>query len=249
MKEYSGSKTLLPLVPGSSPYEGRKPIMLEIINNLPAGPKAVVVNHRKEDIIGLTSGLGLVYCEQPVLNGTGGALLAATSFLEARKFDHLIITMGDVPLVRPSTYTEMLDNLKDNRLAVLGFIPEDKKQYGVLEVEGGRVLKITEWKYWREYPVNVQQGLKICNSGIYAVNRDDLLRYLPILASRPHIVQKQINGVMTDVEEFFITDIVEYMCDDGLSVGYVIGDEDEVFGVDDPAALEKAQELFMRKEK
>jgi bifunctional UDP-N-acetylglucosamine pyrophosphorylase / glucosamine-1-phosphate N-acetyltransferase len=249
MKDYDGSKTLLPLTPGSSPYDGKNPILLEILNNLPQGPKAVVVNHRKEDIIEATRGLDLTFCEQSVLNGTGGALLAAKGFLEGHQFDLLIITMGDVPLVRPSTYAGMLENLKNNRLAVLGFMPEDKRQYGVLEVEGSQVRKITEWKYWREYPGNIQDGLKICNSGIYAVNREDLIRYLPILASRPHIVQKQINGVMTDVEEFFITDIVEYMCDDGLPVGYVVGDEDEVMGVDDLPALERAQGLFVREGK
>jgi bifunctional UDP-N-acetylglucosamine pyrophosphorylase/glucosamine-1-phosphate N-acetyltransferase len=247
MKDYDGTKTLLPLSPGLSPYDGKNPILLEILNNLPQGPKAVVINHGKDDIIEATRGLDLTYCEQPVLNGTGGALLAARKFLELHQFDLLIITMGDVPLVRRSTYAGMLENLKINRLAVLGFMPDDKKQYGVLEVEGGQVWKITEWKYWREYPVNMQESLRICNSGIYAVIRDDLIRYLPVLASRPHIVQKQINGVLTDVEEFFITDIVEYMCNDGLSVGYVIGDEDEVMGVDDLPALERAQGLFMRR--
>jgi hypothetical protein len=35
--------------------------------------------------------------------------------------------------------------------------------------------------------------------------------YLPILASRPQIVQKAINGQMTDIEEFFFTDLIEFM--------------------------------------
>ena len=48
------------------------------------------------------------------------------------------------------------------------------------------------------------------------------------------------------MEEFFITDLVEYMCDDGLPIGYVIADEDEVMGVDDLPAIIKAQELFMQ---
>ena len=51
MKEFHGSKTLLPLIPRESPYKGDRPIILEILNNLPSGPKAVVVNHRKEDVI------------------------------------------------------------------------------------------------------------------------------------------------------------------------------------------------------
>ncbi len=37
------------------------------------------------------------------------------------------------------------------------------------------------------------------------------------------------------------------MCNDGLPVGYVIGNEDEVMGVDDLAAITKAQGLFRGK--
>ena len=59
-------------------------------------------------------------------------------------------------------------------------------------------------------------------------------------------MHKKINGKNTEVEEFFITDIVEYMRQDDLSVGYVVGDEDEVMGVDDLDAIKRVQELFMK---
>ncbi len=246
MKEFDGSKTLLPLVPEKSHFEGSNPILLEILNNLPSGPKAVVVNHRKKEVMEATRNYDLTYCEQPVLNGTGGALLAAREFLAGQECDHLIITMGDVPLVKSSTYRGLVETLKSNSLAVLGFQPKQKKQYGVLEIKGSKVRKIIEWKYWKTYAMKTQEALRICNSGIYAAKKNDLLHCLSILASRPHMVYKEINGSPTEVEEFFITDIVEYMCDDGLPVGYVIGDEDEVMGVDDFPAIKKAQELFAK---
>ncbi|MFC1891484.1 MobA-like NTP transferase domain containing protein, partial [Thermodesulfobacteriota bacterium] len=41
MKEYDGNKTLLPLIPDESPYKGTCPILVEIIKNLPPGPKAL----------------------------------------------------------------------------------------------------------------------------------------------------------------------------------------------------------------
>ena len=246
MKDFNGNKTLLPLIPEESHYEGNQPILLEILNNLPSGPKAVVVNHKKENVIKATMAYDISYCEQPMLNGTGGALLAAREFLEARECDHLIITMGDVPLVKSATYRGLIDNLENNSLTVLGFRPEDKKQYGVLEVEGNQVKKIIEWKYWETFSEKKQRELQICNSGIYAVRADKLLHYMSVLASKPHRVRKEIGGEMTEVEEFFITDIVEYMCNDGLPIGYVIGDEDEVMGVDDFAAITKAQELYLK---
>ncbi len=66
-----------------------------------------------------------------------------------------------------------------------------------------------------------------------------------ILASRPQIVQKEIDGRMTPIEEFFITDLIEFMVGDGLPVGYVVSeDETEAMGIDDRSALKRAQSLF-----
>jgi len=245
MKGYSGNKTLLPLLPEKSLYEGRHPILFHILKNLPPGPKAVVVNHKKDDVIKATRDLDLTYHKQPELNGTGGALLAALAFLETEDYDRLIVTMGDVPFVKRNTYIELVRSLKDHALIVLGFRPKSRKQYGVLETDGDRVKKITEWKYWKKYPEERQQELQICNSGIYAAKKETLLRYLPVLASRPHLVKKEVNGRLSNVKEYFITDIIEYIHDDGLSVGYILAeDEEEVMGIDDLTALTRAQEIY-----
>ena len=245
MKGYHGNKTLLPLVPGPSIYDGDRPILLHLMDCLPAGPKAIIVNHCKADVIRLTAPLKVTHCEQPVLNGTGGAILAAGQFIDAQPCEYVIITMGDVPFVREETYAALVGALEDHDLVVLGFQPEEKKQYGVLEIESGKVLKITEWKYWKDYPEAAQQRLSICNSGIYAVSRSVLNDYLPILASRPQVVHKEIDGKMTAIEEFFITDLIEFMVADGKSVGYrLTAEETETMGIDDPEALQKAQALY-----
>jgi bifunctional UDP-N-acetylglucosamine pyrophosphorylase/glucosamine-1-phosphate N-acetyltransferase len=244
MKDFGGNKTLLPLLPKASAFDGDRTILLEILRDLPPGPKAVVVNHKKEEVIEATRGLGLTYCEQPELNGTGGALLAAKGFLKKQKCPSVVITMGDVPFVRKKTYGALLAKLEDNALAVLGFRPESKKRYGMLRLDRNRVREIIEWRYWNEYPEEVKKTLEICNSGIYAAKREELLRYLPVLASRPHRVQKQIDGELSEVEEFFITDLVEYMNEEGGKVGYEVADEMEVMGVDDVVALKRAQKIF-----
>jgi bifunctional UDP-N-acetylglucosamine pyrophosphorylase / glucosamine-1-phosphate N-acetyltransferase len=245
MKGYPGNKTLLPLVPGASVFEGRHPLLLQLMENLPAGPKALIVNHCKEDVIRATRSLGVSYCEQPRLNGTGGAILAAQDFIASQTCTRFIITMGDVPFVKSETYARLVQSLDENDIVVLGFRPCDKKQYGVLEMQDQKVRKITEWKYWKEYPAEIQDALTICNSGIYAVSRDALNTYLPVLATRPQIVHKEVNGQMTAIEEFFITDLIEYMFKDGKTVGCrVAADEFETMGIDDTEALAKAQSLY-----
>ena len=244
MKGFNGNKTLLPLVPAGSHYEGTHPILLQILNSLPSGPKALVVNYKKEDVIKATHNLSLTYCEQPELNGTGGALIAAGRFLENMDCSQLIITMGDVPFVSRTTYLELLKKLEQSNLVVLGFCPESKKRYGVLKIKGRQVQKIIEWKYWSTYPEEKRQGFQVCNSGIYAAKREVLLKYMSLLASRPHKINKKINGQLREVEEFYITDIVKYMCDDGLSIGYEIIGEEDVIGIDDLPSLITAQKYF-----
>jgi bifunctional UDP-N-acetylglucosamine pyrophosphorylase/glucosamine-1-phosphate N-acetyltransferase len=245
MTGYEGNKTLLPLLPGSSIFEGSHPILLYLLENLPVGQKALIVNHCKEDVIAATRNLDITYCEQPILNGTGGAILAARSFIESLPLSKFIITMGDVPFVQKATYVHLVSHLETFDLVILGFCPDDKKQYGVLETQGDLVKKITEWKYWKDYPEEKQAALSICNSGIYAVKKKALEKYLPVMASRPQIVHKEINGKTTPIEEFFITDLIEYMVEDGQSVGYLLAqDESETMGIDDDTALQNAQAIF-----
>lgn len=245
MKGFNGNKTLLPLDPQDSCFTGTRPILLHIIDNLPSGPKTIVIHHKKKEVIEHTRPLNVSYCEQTELNGTGGALLAARPFLEAHRCQRWILTMGDVPLVNGTTYEALLEALDRNDFVVLGFVPADKKQYGVLEIQNDRIRRIIEWKYWKTFPEKHQKAFPICNSGIYGAKRDKLLHYLAALASRPHVVKKEINGRWIEIQEFFATDLVEFMSGDGLSVGYVLAqDEWEVMGVDDVSSLKTAQQIF-----
>jgi len=245
MKDFEGNKTLLPLVPESTPFQGSHPILLHIIHSLPPGPKSVVVNHKKEEVMKATRSLGLSYCEQPVLNGTGGALLAAGEFIQTVDCDGLIITMGDVPLVTMKTYLRLVESLQSQPFTVLGFRPSDKRQYGVLDWDGLRVKRIVEWKYWHTSPKETQNRMQICNSGIYAARRKELIPYLSVLRSRPHEVSKERGGMAVHLEEYFMTDLVEFLDQDGKRVGCIVAeDEEEVMGVDDVSALQRAQEKF-----
>ena len=248
MKDFNGNKTLLPLIRGESSFKGQLPILHHILENLPSGKKAIVVNHKKEDIRKATSTNEIQYFEQPRLNGTGGALLAAQTYIEQAPYNYLLVTMGDVPLVEKNIYQMLVDRLEYNSMVILGFSPEDKKQYGILEINGTFVDKIVEWNYWKNYPLEKQADLTICNSGIYAFRKQELVRCLPVLASRPHLIQKNINGQTLQIEEFFITDIVEYMTEDKLEIGYIVAENEyEVLGVDDISALEKAQDLYSKR--
>jgi bifunctional UDP-N-acetylglucosamine pyrophosphorylase / glucosamine-1-phosphate N-acetyltransferase len=246
MLGYDGSKTLLPLIRGASRYHGERPMLLEVLDNLPAGPKAIVVHHRAEEIQQATQGLPVSYHFQPMTNGTGGALLAAAPFLETVNADQVLITMGDVPLIRNATYQRLLERLATDDLVLLAFVAKDRAQYGMLETEGHRVRRVIEWKYWRSFSAADQDRLQYCNAGVYAARHGTLLAFLDRLAAQPHRVQKQCGNEWVTIEEFFLTDLVEMMSDAGQAVGFVAADEEEVMGVDTPEALEVAQQLYAK---
>ena len=98
MKGYEGNKTLLPLEPGRSVYDGSHPIIMHLMKNLPDGSRLLIVNHCKADVMATTRDTAAVYCEQPVLNGTGGAILAAGDFIASQPAPRVIITNGRCPL-------------------------------------------------------------------------------------------------------------------------------------------------------
>jgi bifunctional UDP-N-acetylglucosamine pyrophosphorylase/glucosamine-1-phosphate N-acetyltransferase len=247
MVGFEGNKTLLPLLPHASIYSGDRPLLLEVLENLPAGPKGIVVHHFADAVEAATGHLGVTYWEQPMTNGTGGAVLAARPFLEAATCDLAIITMGDVPLIRPATYRSLLQGLDENHLMALAFQPADRAQYGMLETAAAQVLRITEWKYWRDYPAERQAQLRWSNAGVYAARRQPLLQHLERLAQRPHHVEKQRGKELVTIEEYFLTDLVELMSGAGLGVGFVVATEEEVMGVDTPEALRRAQAIYAQR--
>jgi bifunctional UDP-N-acetylglucosamine pyrophosphorylase/glucosamine-1-phosphate N-acetyltransferase len=247
MTGYSGNKTLLPLVPEKSRYEGSHPLLREVLDNLPEGPRGIVVNHRAQEVKSVFDQPGIDFIFQPETNGTGGALLAARSFLQGCGTDRVIITMGDVPLIRSATYTELLGRLDKWDLVILGFECRDRGQYGMIETEGERITGIVEWKYWKDFPPERQDRLKYCNAGVYAARRSVLAGYLDRMEARPHEVKKQRDGQWISIKEYFLTDLIEMMNEDGLPPGMVCAPQEEVTGVDTPESLEAVQRLYAQR--
>jgi len=244
MKGYEGNKTLLPLIPGESRYDGSRPLIMEVLDNLPAGQRAIVVNYRADEVRRVTGSRGISFIRQPVMNGTGGALLAARPFLTSTDADRVIITMGDVPLIRTATYRRLLDLLGRCELALLGFQCRHRAHYGMMEMEGERVTRIVEWKYWKDFSQERQNSLRYCNAGVYAAARKTLLAYMDRLEKRPHEVSKQQDGAWVAITEYFLPDMAEMMNEDGLPVAMALAPEHEVIGVDTPESLEAVQKLY-----
>ena len=167
--------------------------------------------------------------------GTAHAVLAAKSAItEATKAgaaDDVLILYGDTPLVTAATMKRVRDVLASGSdLMFPGFRPANPTGYGRLIVEQGRVVAIREEKDASQD----ERKIGYCWPGIAAFRGDGLLAML-----------KKV-GNDNAKHEYYLTQLVEIANRDGLSVGTVELDADEVSGVNDRTQLAHAEGVFQR---
>ncbi|MFI7618151.1 bifunctional UDP-N-acetylglucosamine diphosphorylase/glucosamine-1-phosphate N-acetyltransferase GlmU [Nonomuraea terrae] len=147
----------------------------------------------------------------------------------------VLVTYGDVPLLRTQTMAELLERhaTEGNAVTVLTAEVPDPTGYGrILRDEGGAVLAIVEEKD----ATAEQRAIKEMNSGIYAFDGD--------------LLADAVKRVSTDNAqgEEYLTDVLGILRGDGHRVGAcVAADFVEVEGVNDRVQLAAARKLLNRR--
>ncbi|MBI1172788.1 bifunctional UDP-N-acetylglucosamine diphosphorylase/glucosamine-1-phosphate N-acetyltransferase GlmU [bacterium] len=159
--------------------------------------------------------------------GTAHAVAQAAPIL-ADAPGEAIVLYGDTPFVRPETLEAMLAARATHAVVILGFEPRDPGRYGRLIVEGDQLLKIVEYKDASE----AERAIRLCNSGVVCAEAAALFS----LVARV--------GNQNAAGEYYLTDIVELACAQGLSVGYVTCPEAETLGINTRAQLAEAEAAF-----
>ncbi len=160
--------------------------------------------------------------------GTGHAVLAAGDRLRDFAGDVLVV-YGDTPLLTSATLRRMLEARHSPpypAVVVLGFEPTEPGGYGRLIVGAGNSLEaIIEAK-----DASAEQlSIRLCNSGVMAIAGDRLFGLLDRLGN------DNAKG------EYYLTDIVSLARRDGLPCGFVIGDEQELIGINSRSELASAE--------
>lgn len=163
--------------------------------------------------------------------GTAHAVLAAEKELDP--FDGcVLILFGDSPLILPQTMQKMVASYQEGAdVVVLGFIPPDARRYGRLIMDNDGLQAIVEYKD----ATDAQRAIRLCNSGFMCINgrkAKDLLKQI-----------KNNNAA----GEYYLTDIVSVARSQNLKCDVVIGDMDELHGINTPEELETAQEIYLRR--
>lgn len=163
--------------------------------------------------------------------GTAHAVLTAQN--EIKPFDGcVLILFGDQPLFLPDTIRQMRQKCLDGSdVVVLGFIPDDPRRYGRLVMGTDGLDAIVEYKD----ATDAQRSIKLCNSGVMCVNGQYLLTLL------------QEVGNDNAAHEYYLTDIVALAKTKGLKRDVVIGNTDELHGVNTQEELELAEEIYKKR--
>ena len=211
---------------------GGWPMVLHSVRNaleLEADPVVVVVGVGREAVEAVVrsrfpeAGDRIRFAHQAVQAGTADAVATALPLLGGGA-GTVVILYGDVPNLAPGTVRALLAARLDAGapLALVTFEPSDPSGYGrVVRGDGGRVARVVEDRDCTE----AERGLRECNAGIYAVDRDLLERGLATIR------RDNAQG------ELYLTDLV------GAAGGRAVAIDaapEEVAGVNDRCELAEA---------
>jgi len=185
----------------------------------------VVIGH-EADMVKKTIKHDVVWAMQTEQLGTGHAVQQGLEGIGDD--DTVLITYGDVPLTRASTYQSLLDVCDEKTIGLLTLIMDDPTGYGRIMRANGEVTGVVEQKDASPEQLDIAE----VNAGVVSV-RGGILRDL---LSR--IDSNNAQG------EYYLTDIHELAVKDGLSIVAVHPDDAwEVDGINSRTQLASLERL------
>ncbi|MDP9267315.1 MAG: bifunctional UDP-N-acetylglucosamine diphosphorylase/glucosamine-1-phosphate N-acetyltransferase GlmU [Acidobacteriota bacterium] len=162
---------------------GGQPLLMYVIAAAKqvADPKDiyVIIGHEAEKVRAAVASTGVGFVLQKEQRGTGHAIKVAREAL--KKYPHVLVLSGDVPLIRPETIRRVRDFHRKKRAAmtVLTALPSDPTGYGrVIRAQGrdhaANIAAIVEQKALTK----AQRSAREINSGIYAFETKPLYAHI-----------------------------------------------------------------------
>ena len=205
-----------------------KPLLAHVLDtaaSLEPDGVTVVVGHGAERVRE-TIGHDVAWAMQAEQLGTGHAVAQGLDGIGDD--DTVLITYGDVPLTRASTYRALIDVCDAGTVGLLTLMMEDPSGYGRILRDGGAVVGVVEQKDASDDEL----GIREVNAGVVTI-RGATLRTLI-----DRIGNDNAQG------EYYLTDIFALAVREGLSIRAVHPDDAwEVDGVNSRAQLARLERL------
>ena len=215
-------------------FLGEKPLITHVVQvaqSLNPQTLSVVVGHQAEAVKKeLPRGVNSVNQEKQL--GTGHAVAEAVKVLDDDN-GMLLVMFGDVPLISVMTLRKVLEGADDYAISVLTANFMKPGNLGrIIRGASGNIEKIVEAVDASEEEKTLQE----INSGIMAIRKSDLIRWLPKL--KPANAQG----------ELYLTDMIEIALDESARVRAVVSDDaDEVMGINTQWDLCNAERILQRR--
>jgi bifunctional UDP-N-acetylglucosamine pyrophosphorylase/glucosamine-1-phosphate N-acetyltransferase len=194
---------------------------LATAESLDADETVVVVGHGASDVVASLPEEAVAVVQEPQL-GTGDAARVGFGACGSG-VDTVLVILGDMPLLRPATLEAVLDTHRSESAAatLLTAIFQDPTGYGRVVREGGEVVGIVEERDADEE----QRAIREMNVSVYAFDAGVLGDVLGRLSSD------------NDQSEYYLTDVIGILAEDGQRIASVVTDEGECVGVNSHAEL------------
>ena len=207
-----------------------KPMVQHVIDaasSLSADKTVLVIGHGADQLrTSITSDVD--YVEQTEQLGTGHAVQQALPLLNPE--DTVLIAYGDVPLTRPSTFKQLIDDVSDSNIALLTVVLEDPTGYGrIMRDDSGNVTGIVEHKDATPEQLLVNEG----NTGILAARASALRELLDRIDN---------NNAQ---QEYYLTDIFALAVKQGMTITTHQPDHEwETAGVNSRLQLAELERIY-----
>lgn len=176
-----------------------------------------------------TSSRNVSYALQEEQLGTGHAVKCAIDFLRGKK-GVVGVFCGDAPLIKAETVDNLFKTHIENKnsATLLSSIVEDPTGYGRVVRENDEVLKIVEHKDCTEEELKINE----MNAAIYCFDIEKLLNSLDKLSNN------------NNQGEYYLTDVIGILKEEGNRVGAVTIDYEETIGVNSRIQLAEAEGIL-----
>jgi bifunctional UDP-N-acetylglucosamine pyrophosphorylase/glucosamine-1-phosphate N-acetyltransferase len=168
--------------------------------------------------------------QEPQL-GTAHAAIAARNLLG--DFDGaLVVTYGDMPLVRASLFHSSLARREQTGLSLVAFHAKDPAAYGRVFLDSEDLLdRIVEFDEANED----ERARNLCNAGIFAADAKSFFRWAAAVGNKNR------------KNEYYLTEVPDLARRDGVRCAVAIVDETDVMGINTRAELARAESEMQKR--